>query len=270
MSLLVRAAKGIPGLTTYHSALFRFLLGGLISGGVWWFRRRSVRVVNWGWLIARGALGGAAVMLYFYAISEIGLAKGTVLSFTYPLWAGLLAPLVIHERLRVGFIGAVACALGGLYLMVVPRGSFAGVSWQDLAALSGGLLGGIALLAVKRLRETDSSLVIYLSQCFFGLLMVAYPASRNAVDFALPGWALLLGIGLLATAGQLLMTYVFKHVGGTEGALLTMLTPVGNVFLGVLVFREALTVRMIAGGTMVLAACAYAALPARRAPGHPA
>lgn len=261
MSVLVRAAKGIPGLTAYHSTLFRFLVGGLVCGGAWWLRRRTVRIVNWRWLIARGVLGGAAVLIYFYAITEIGLAKGTILSFTYPLWAGVLAPFVLKERLRIGVLAALAFAFAGLYLIIAPEGSLAGTSWPDLIALLGGLLAGISVLAIKRLRETDSSPVIFLSQCVFGLMMIAYPALRDPMDFSPSGWALLLGIGLLAAAGQLLMTYAFKHVGGAEGALLGMLTPVGNVVLGVLVFREALTGRMILGGAVVLAACAYAALP---------
>ena len=121
-------------------------------------------------------------------------------------------------------------------------------------------LGGVGMRR-QRPHARGEPTLIFLSQCVFGLMMIAYPALRTPMSFPLSGWALLLGIGLLAAAGQLLMTYAFKHVGGAEGALLGMLTPVGNVVLGVLVFREALTGRMILGGAVVLAACAYAALP---------
>jgi drug/metabolite transporter (DMT)-like permease len=59
------------------------------------------------------------------------------------------------------------------------------------------------------------------------------------------------------------MTYAYKHVGATEGSLLSMLTPVLNAVMGLLVFHEPVSMRALAGCAIVLAGCSYAAIPPR-------
>jgi drug/metabolite transporter (DMT)-like permease len=62
------------------------------------------------------------------------------------------------------------------------------------------------------------------------------------------------------------MTYAYKHVGATEGSLLSMLTPVISVPLGLIVFQEPVSARALVGCGIVVCACAYAALPPRLPP----
>jgi len=269
MSLLVRLAKDVPGLSVYHTTFFRFLVGVVFVGVYWLGRRERVRFVNRSWLVTRGVVGGVAVLLYFYGIVHVGLAKGTILNYTYPLWAAMMAPFILGERVSVGMWIAVLCALGGLYLLIVPSTGVGEVTYHDLLALSGGFLAGIAVLVIKRLRETDSSLSIFFSQSVFGLAMILYWTARTPMVFPAVGWVLCLGIGLVATVGQLMMTYAYKHVGGTEGSLLSLLTPVSNTILGVVLFREPLTFRAMVGGAIVLAACGYAAVPFRKESASP-
>ena len=70
---------------------------------------------------------------------------------------------------------------------------------------------------------------------------------------------ILLGIGLIATIAQLIMTWAYKHVPATEGSLLAFLTPLLNVLLGILVFGEKLHPTTLIGAALVLVCCAYVA-----------
>jgi drug/metabolite transporter (DMT)-like permease len=126
-------------------------------------------------------------------------------------------------------------------------------------ALGGGILAGVAVVAIKKLRETDSPSIIYLAQCFFGLLIIGWPAATSSFAFAAPIWVILLGIGSLATVAQLMMTWAYKHVRATEGSLLGFLVPVISVGLGALIFGERMRVVSLAGSTLVLLCCAYVA-----------
>lgn len=54
--------------------------------------RDPLRFVNRPWLVSRGLLGGAAACIFFYFITKIGIAKATIFTYTYPIWAVLLAP----------------------------------------------------------------------------------------------------------------------------------------------------------------------------------
>ena len=261
MSTLVRFAKTVDGLTSYSVTLVRFTVGAAVVVAIARATGRGLRMGNLRLLAARGALGAAAVTIYFYSITNIGLAKGTILFSTFPLWAGLLAFLFLREPLRLRLAAAMLAAFCGLYLIVVPPEGLSGISTRDLVALAGGVCGGGAIVTVRRLRATESSLVIFLSQCLFGMAVVAWPAVAEPPPLDPVAWAVLLAVGLAASAGQLLMTSAYKYVGVSESAPVNMLTPVWNVALGALVFHEAVSARGYAGALLVLAACTYATLP---------
>ena len=101
-----------------------------------------MRFVNRPWLISRGLFGGVAVAILFYLITRIGIAKATIFTYSYPIWAGLLAPFLLKDRITPGVWAAIAAAFGGLYLIIVPSQGIGAISWIDLLALSGGLLSG--------------------------------------------------------------------------------------------------------------------------------
>jgi drug/metabolite transporter (DMT)-like permease len=259
MSLLISLTHGV---SSWVAAAARFLIGiavilGLAASGV-----TRLSPVNRFWLVVRGAVGATAVYLSYRSIMALGLGKGTVLNYTYPIFAALLAPLMLKEKLTWDVLVAVAVSFAGIWLVVSP-GSIAAVGVEDLLGLLSGVLAGIAVVAIKKLRQTDTAYMIYLAQCVFGMLVVGWPAATSSFAFPAAAWVLLLGIGVLATAAQLSMTWAYKHVPATEGSLLAFLVPVLNVVLGVLVFGERMRLSTLVGSALVLACCAYVAFRAR-------
>jgi len=255
MSLLVPLAR--PAATEVISAA-RFVIGVVIIAGfaVSGLSRLSPR--NWLWLVVRGIIGAASVYLFFRGIAVLGLGKGTVLNYTYPIFAALFSPLLLREKLHIDVLAAIAVSFVGIYLVFNPA-NILDIGIDGLLALLGGALSGVAVVAIKKLRETDSPSMIYLAQCVFGLLVVGYPAAAGRLDFAPVTWIVLLALGAVATVAQLLMTWAYKHVPATEGSLLAFLTPVINVFLGVLLFGESMRPVTIAGSLLVFTACAWVA-----------
>lgn len=259
MSVLVRVAADSQGLSAWKTAEFRFLISMALVVAVSYAVRDPLRFVNKRWLVSRGLFGGAAACIYFYSITQIGIAKATIFTYTYPVWAGLLAPFLLKDRIKPGVWMAVAAAFGGLYLIIVPLEGLGAISWFDLLALCGGLLSGWAILSIKKLHETDTSRAILFSQCFFGLIVAAPAALPEGYSFAVTAWFSLAAIGVLATIAQLQMTHAYKFVGATEGSLLSMLTPVINVLCGMAFFQEPVTLRALLGCVVVIAGCTYAA-----------
>jgi drug/metabolite transporter (DMT)-like permease len=267
MSLLVPFAKAAG---TYVLASARFVTGGVAILAMALFGLIKLRVVNIPWLLVRGAFGAVSVFLFYYGILKLGLGMGTVLSNTYPVFAALLAPILLHEKLRPDVLAAVLASFTGICLIVYPEGVLAlfggggsaafAMGWDGLLALLGGLLASVAVVAIKKLRETDSSPVIYLSQCLFGALVFGYPTASSSFSFPPVLWLVLIAIGGLATVAQLIMTYAYKHVPTTEGSLLSFLMPVVNVVLGAAIFGERMHPLALAGSGVVLAACVYVAL----------
>ena len=260
MSVWVRVVAETQGVNAWKTAEFRFLISIIMVLAISFWLRDPLRFVNRPWLISRGLFGGAAASIYFYSITHIGIAKATIFTYTYPIWAGLLAPFLLKDRIKPGIWMAILAAFGGLYLIIVPSQGLGAISRMDLLALFGGLLSGWAILSIKKLHETDTSRAILFSQCFFGLIIVASPAQSGGYSFTPIAWITLLTIGLLATIAQLQMTHAYKFIGATEGSLLCMLTPVINVMLGMLFFHEQLTMRSFIGCMIVLFSCTYAAI----------
>jgi drug/metabolite transporter (DMT)-like permease len=222
-----------------------------------------LRVGNWPWMIVRGVFGALATYLYYYGIVTVGLGMGTILNNTYPVFAAVLAPLLLGEKLPWDVAAAVLVSFLGIFLVVDPLGSGgmgAGNMLPTILALVGGITAGVAIVAVKKLRETESSPMIYLSQCAFGILVTGYPTAVSSFRFPLPVWVVLLGIGVLATVAQLLMTSAYRDVPTAEGSLLGFLTPVINAVLAVIVFGERFRPLALAGSLVVLTACLYVAL----------
>ncbi len=255
MSFLIPFTRSV---STSVIASARFVVGIAVILGISLLRRTSITAVNRWWLVARGVIGATSVYFFFRGIMNLGLGKGTILNYTYPIFAALLAPLIIKERLSWDVIAAGLISFLGIWLVVSP-GRFSSIGVEGMLALLGGVLSGIAVVAIKKLRETDSPFIIYLAQCVFGLLVVGWPTATSS--FAFPGmeWVILLGIGLIATVAQLTMTWAYKHVPATEGSLLAFLTPVLNVLLGVLVFGEQMRASTLVGSALVLVCCGYIA-----------
>ena len=56
-------------------------------------------------------IGASSVYLFFRGIQNLGLGQGTILNYTYPIFAALLAPLMIREKLTVGRPGGWNCVV---------------------------------------------------------------------------------------------------------------------------------------------------------------
>ncbi len=259
MSLLIPLTRSV---NTSLVASARFVTGIVVILGLALAGFTRIKPVNRWWLIVRGLIGATSVYFFYRGITNLGLGKGTVLNYTYPVFAALLAPLMLKEKLSWDVVAAVLVSFVGIALVVNP-GRLDGMGAEELLALLGGVLSGIAVVAIKKLRETDTPYVIYLAQCVFGLLVVGWPTITSSFGFSGQIWLILLGVGALATAAQLAMTWAYKHVPATEGSLLGFLVPVLNVLLGVIVFGEKMRVATVAGSVLVLACCAYVAFRER-------
>lgn len=256
MALLVRLTQETNSFTV---SFFRFFIGTLIIillrvSGITHFR-----IVKWRLLIIRGVFGAISVSMFYLSIVKLGLGKGTLLSYLYPIFAALLAPVLIKEKFRVDIAIVAISALIGVYFIIKPS-HITSVSIYDALAILGALCAGIAIISVRKLQETDSSFAIFLAQCMCGIVIAVVPGVINTgLDFTVTMWALIIAIGITAAISQLLMTFAYKYVPVTEGSLLNFLVPVFNIILAILIFKEKLTLSATIGTIIVMVCCAYIA-----------
>jgi drug/metabolite transporter (DMT)-like permease len=256
MSGLVRYASGID---PYKTTLFRFVVGLGMLGTAALFGRIRLRFNNGLLLFLRGLIGGTAILICFWSISTLGVGKGTVLIYAFPIFGSIFSAILLKEKVGAVRFIAVLIAFVGIYLLAATKNNgsaFLGVFGKnELLAIFGAMLGGLALVIVKKLHDTDSSYAIYFSQCVIGLWVVAVPANLVPCSIGFSGGILLLAIGITATIGQLLSTEGIRYLDVSTGSLLGMLVPVINYFTGVVIFHETVSWRSIAGSAAVIGSC---------------
>jgi drug/metabolite transporter (DMT)-like permease len=263
MALLVRATAGLGAVNAYQTTFYRFAIGAAVVGSFLVARGAMPRARNWRWLLVRGGCGAGAMLIYFHSITSLGVAKATILLYTNVVWAALLAPVLLRDRVGARLWVAVGVSFAGVCLVLAPAGGLATVSRDDALALAAGLMGGVAVVAVKKVRDTDDTSTVFLALAGCGVALTAGPAIRAGLPTGGDIWALLVGIGVTGTLAKLLSDSAYRYVRGIEGAILSMLTPVVNVVAGPMIFGEQVSARGALGSCLVVAACVWVMLPSR-------
>jgi drug/metabolite transporter (DMT)-like permease len=257
-STLIRLA---PNIDPFKSSLFRFAIGMTLLGTAAICKRIRLDFSNPPLLIARGLTGGLSVFIFFWSINAIGLGKGTLLSYTYPVFAAIWGVILLGEKVSPRLWMFIAVAFFGFALTSMGRGDvMPTLGLPECFALGGAVLSGLAIVIVRKLRATESSYAIFFSQCVIGFWLMLIPANIVPAAIGIPGGFVLLGIGVSAAIGQLLMTYSFKALSVSQGSVIALVTPVINIGVGVLVFNETLTLLSGLGMFLVLAACTLIAI----------
>lgn len=252
MAILIRVDPHLSGL---EAAFYRFAIGGFVVVSVALISGSLIRFGDVKGLLWRGVVGGVSVVLFYLPINEIGLGRTSLFQYTYPFYAILFSALFLKEKVTWVEGGLLVVAVGGLVLLEWPSLQTGHWNLWVLAAWASGVLSGLAVMFVKKLSATESSRSIFLSQCLGGFWIILLPAH---VGHSPEGWlpaVLLLAIGLAAAAGQLLMTWSYKHVDVSTGSLLGTLVPVINIGAGVWFFGESFEGVEMVGATLTLTAC---------------
>ncbi len=210
---------------------------------------------RWWLLTVRGLFGSVSALLFFLSVTQTSLGRATLLCYTYVIFSTLFSALVLQERLRLGSGMALAVAMAGVALVIQPR--MTGVNHGDLIALLSGVLGGIAITSIRELRKTESAYAIFTVFCAFGVFTSLAMARQPWVAPHGPALLPLVGVALLATSGQLLMTAAYRHCSAALGGLLSLVTVVVASGIGLVFFGETIGLITVAGSALVLGAAAY-------------
>jgi drug/metabolite transporter (DMT)-like permease len=253
MSVLI---KSEPAIDPYKTSLFRFAIGFAILGTFAMAKKINLTFLNSKLLFMRGLLGGISIFILFYSINKIGIGKGTVICYTFPIFAAIASSIFLKERVGLYRWLLIITSFIGIFLISFSKiESFSDLNLDYLIALCGALCGGCAITIVKKLRENESSYSIYFAQCVMGFWIVVIPANTVPVSIGIKGGFVLLAIGITATIGQLLMTYSYKYLSVSKGAVLAMLTPAFNILAGIAFFQEKFTPIMAIGILLIVTSC---------------
>ncbi|MDR2870936.1 MAG: DMT family transporter [Xanthomonadaceae bacterium] len=256
MAISIRLAS--ESLHPFEIAFFRNLFGSMAALPLLLRHSRGfMRTQQLPRYLFRCVIGVCSMLAGFWAISNLPLAQAISLSYSTPLFATIAAAIWLGETVRIRRWTAVIVGFIGVLLIVRPGAQ--DFSTGSLIALLGAVLSSIVTIQIKQLSTTEppDRIVIYTTLLWIPMsLLPALGVWRWPEGIA---WLWIITAGMMGTAGHMLWTRAL-HLGEVSA-----LTPIGFlqlpllVLVGWLLFDEALTYWILAGGLIIIAANIYIA-----------
>jgi drug/metabolite transporter (DMT)-like permease len=255
------AAAEIPAFTL---VLARVALAAVVLHGVVWIsgRRFPARPAV---LLDYAAMGFfnnvVPFVLIVYATDRLGAGTASILNATAPIFALIIAHFVtMDERMTPAKAAGMVLGFAGVAVLSGPDAA-AGLT-GDLAAVGAMLLAcffyGLSAIYGRRFKGTDAtvSATCQLTASTALLLPLAFIIDRPWTLASPSAHALLsaLALAVISTALAYVLYYaLIARAGGTNTILVTLLIPIGGVFLGWATLGEAFTAGEAAGMALILA-----------------
>jgi drug/metabolite transporter (DMT)-like permease len=270
---------GISGLSPWSYRLTVFVVGAVILMAVVVLTGRRLmepRGRTWAHLFASSMLNVAAFGIFStFAMLTASTSRVAVVSYTFPVWACLLAWLVLGEKLRGGAaLGLVLC-LGGLAILVYPVIDSSAMIGLGLS-LASALAWAVGTIYLKLVRIPGDMLVNTAWQLAMAMAAMAvltltfqgWPTFEPAPAIALAAAVL---NGLFGSAVAYLLWYrIIEHLPATTASLGSLMSPAVGVASAVLILNEWPSAGDVVGFTLIFAAAVSAILqPRGRAPAAP-
>ena len=250
-------------LHPFEIALIRSLIGLLVLAPVVARHRgRTLKTRRLGLHALRGGLQAGAMLLFFTAVSLTPLATIAALQFSAPLFATLLAFLVLHEIIRTRRISALVAGFAGT--LIIMRPGFAEVHLGGLLVLASSAAWGAAMIVTKALSRTESSVTITVHATLVMtplVLLAALPVWQTPTLRQL-GW--LVGVGALATLHNLCVAQAFKEADVTAVLPMDFTKLIWAAIIGYAAFAEVPDTWTWVGGIVIFSAATYIAYRERR------
>ncbi|MBA4008093.1 MAG: transporter [Erythrobacter sp.] len=206
---------------------------------------------------ARRAASGLFGMIFTYgAVLLLPLAEATTLGFTAPVFAVLLAIVLLRERIGPYRWSAVGIGFAGVIVVMQPfSGLHEGVT---LAGVAVGLVAPfmVALISfqIQDLNTTENpwSIVFWFAALTTPVAALALPFVAAAHDPLT--WGLILGMGLVGAAAQMLLTTSLRFGSAAVILLMDYTALLWASFYGYAIFERAPPASLWLGAPLIIGA----------------
>ena len=272
MSLLVKLAGS--RLPSNQIVLARGVVCLVLSYG--WLRTRGLR--PWGTnpraLLLRGLFGTLALLCFYYTLVTIPFAESVVLQHLNPIFAALLAAVLLRERIGARLAVATVLCLAGVLAITRPVTLFGGsdpahhLPALGLAAgLAGAVCSSLVFVLIRSIGSREDPLVIVF---YFPLVTVpvVLPLALAAWVWPTPlEWLTLVGVGIATQLAQVHMTRgLALEPAGRASSILYLQVALAALW-GALFFEEIPDLFTLIGGGLIVAGTLTLVLRGRRGRG---
>lgn len=223
----------------------------------------SARPNALGAIVLAGLAFGVDVVLYNASLGHTTIANASLLGNLSPVAVVLGGWLLLGERPSRRILGALALALGGAILLVLPKfagapSGAAGTLFGDSLAVGAAVAYAGYILAIRRARDhADAGRISLVSSaiCAVFCLAAALALGETIMPQSLQGWLAVIALGLVSHAlGQGLITLSLGSYGASAASLVMVWPALVSVLAAWAIFAEQPSPAQAFGGVAILAA----------------
>jgi len=208
--------------------------------------------------LIRGTLVAVATHLGFYTIAHIPLATATVLFFTAPIFATILA-IFIHRE-PIGRKRIMAILAGFIGALVVLRPGFEALSLGMITAIGSSLTFASALTMSRNLAQADGPFSTFLSSVVITVLLtIPVVGSNLTVPQMNVTWIALVLVAITSTVRGFADIEAYRHA---EAGILAPVAYLRLVFIGIaayFMFGETPDWQTLLGAVIIIGSTLYIA-----------
>ena len=251
------------GLHPFEIAFFRIFFGLLVLAP-WFFTSglKPLHTKRIGMHTLRAVTNVVSMLMFFMAVTIAPLAQIQALAFTAPLFATLLAIVILREKVRLRRWSAMI--IGFIGTLVIIRPGVESIDTGSLLALGSAAIWGFTLIVIKLLARTESSITI---TSYMTLLMAPLALIPAAFYWTWPSTEQYLWLtagGIAGTLAQLAMSQAFRIAETTAILPVDFLKLIWGALIGYIFFGELVDSWTIIGGIIIFSGATYIAYRERQ------
>lgn len=239
-------------------ALFAALF--LVAWVAWVTRQRIAPLEHWRDHLAVALVNNVAPFVCFaWAASVLPAGYLAVINGMVPLWAAIIAVPVLKERLGAGRVAGFALGVAGVALIVnlgpikISLHTLAGT----LVAVAGAAFWGWAGVMIKQRAGKLPPMGLAAGSIAFAAVLMAplWATAPAPATWTMPALLSLIGVGVVCSGLAYLPFFTLvRDIGPSRTLTVGLAVPVLGVLWGWVFLEEQITLGMLAGTALVLAA----------------
>ncbi|WP_439576764.1 DMT family transporter [Elioraea sp.] len=223
-------------------------------------REGGVKVLatrRFGWHVLRTVAGFGGMFTTFYGYAHLPLAEVTALGFTMPLFLTALSIPFLGEQVGIRRWSAVMVGFLGVLLILRPGAGDIALG-PALVVVFGAVCWAVAMIAIRRMGEVGESNVVIVAWFSIGGTVLAGTLTLFAWVTPSPQqFAILVGVGLVSTLAQLLITEGYRRGETTLVAPFEYTGILWTAVIGLVVWGEQPAPTMLAGVAVLVVSGLY-------------
>lgn len=228
--------------------LFTLVLASKMRGGIPATSRTKHPFLQ----VSRGILLAVQVVLAITCFALIGLAHSQAIFAATPILVALLAIPLLGERVGWRRWTAIGIGLLGVLLILKPEGEFFDV--KMLLAIVSCVVFALYVIATRYVSRQDPAMTSFFYTGVIGAAVMTLAGPFYWTPMQGWDWAWMLAVCLTGTSSHYFLIRAYDMLDAAAVQPLTYIQLVYASVLGVLIYGETLTLNMVIGSLIVVAA----------------